>query len=125
MRCIFLCIVIFCGAISEAGAQNKMDFDYPDDIVDSAKKAFVKQFNQGQVIYKITCAKCHTITENKKQFIPDFSLPQLMDYEMRFYEGHSDQLGDNKITDQEMQYVILFLRYKKKSGKLVRPGAVQ
>ncbi|MFM9911165.1 MAG: hypothetical protein ACKVOW_17630, partial [Chitinophagaceae bacterium] len=103
-------------------AQKKDAFDYPDDIADTAKKTFVKQFKQGIALYKITCSKCHNKTVDGKQIIPDFSLPQLMDYEMRIAPEHGEQLTDRFITDDELARIIIFLRYKKKTGVLVRPG---
>jgi cytochrome c553 len=102
----------------------KIEFDYPDDIADTAKKNFEKKFRQGHSIYVMTCASCHNKTVNGKSVIPDFSLPQLMDYEMRMAPEHGEQLTDRFITDEEMQRVIIFLRYKKRSGVLVRPGPV-
>lgn len=95
-------------------AQKKAEFDYPEYLAtdDSTKKAFVKQFSQGRILYNITCAKCH----NLKGVIPDFSLPQLMDYEMKLYPVHMEKLNETKIADEELQKIILFLRFKKKSG---------
>jgi cytochrome c553 len=102
----------------------KIEFDYPDDIKDTAKKSFQKQFKQGHIIYITTCGNCHNKTVNGKSVIPDFSLPQLMDYEMRISPDHGDNLSDRFISDEEMQRVITFLRYKKKTGVNVRPGPV-
>jgi hypothetical protein len=114
MKYIILFTVIFLFAFcSVSTAQKKVEFDYPEDsITDASKIAFVKQFNKGKILYSITCGKCH----NMKNIIPDFSLPQLMDYEMRMYPVHMERLNDTKISDEEMQKVILFLRFKKKSG---------
>jgi hypothetical protein len=122
----FPVIVVFVvtGLSLSVHAQKKGDFDYPDDIADSSKKTFVKDFNQGMVLYKIGCGKCHNKVVDKKELIPDFSLPQLMDYEMRFYPEHGEELPDSRVTDVEMQKIVLFLRYKKKSGLTVRPKAV-
>lgn len=101
----------------KSAAQKKSEFNYPEDsITEAGKKAFVKQFNQGKILYSITCSKCH----NLKNIIPDFSLPQLMDYEMRLYPEHMERLNNIKVTDIEMQKIILFLRYKKKSGKTMK-----
>lgn len=111
-------------AQSKTSKLPKIEFDYPDDIVDTAKKSFEKKFKQGQVIYITTCGSCHNKTVNGKQIIPDFSLPQLLDYEMRMAPEHGDKLTDRFISDQEMERVLIFLRYKKKSGVDVRPGPV-
>lgn len=98
-------------------AQKKIGYTYPDDIADSAKKSFVKQFNQGMILYKISCNKCHIKLINGKEVIPDFSLPQLMDYEIRIFPEHNEKLTDNKVSDEELAKIVLFLRYKEKIVK--------
>ena len=98
-------------------AQKKAAFTYPDDIADSAKKSFVKQFNQGMILYKISCNRCHIKIVGGKEVIPDFSLPQLMDYEIRIFPEHNEKLTDNKVSDEELAKIVLFLRYKEKSVK--------
>ena len=123
MKYRLICIALFAISYLECVAQKKIDFEYPDDaIADSSKKSFVKQFNQGHTLYLMTCARCHNKTEGKKEIIPDFSLPQLMDYEIRLYPQHSEKFGDDtKLTDVELAKVVAFLRYKKKSGINVTP----
>lgn len=93
-------------------------FDYPDNMVaDTAKKRFVKEFNKGKTLYNLNCAKCHNIMVEKKPVIPDFSLPQLMDYEIRIeYQAHEEDLKETNITHDELDLIVLYLRYKKKSG---------
>ncbi|MBC7849691.1 MAG: cytochrome c [Chitinophagaceae bacterium] len=129
--CSFFLVVLLLTVAFSVSAQQpkskklpKIAFDYPDDIVDTAKKTFEKQFNQGHAIYIATCGSCHNKAVNGKDVIPDFSLPQLMDYEMRMSQDHGEQLTDRFISDEEMARVVIFLRYKKRSGVNVRPGAV-
>src|SRR5215813_6190570 len=114
MKYLFLLLVqlaIF--SHKEAMAQKQSEFDYPEDSVTAeSKKAFVKNFGQGKILYNMTCATCHNFKEKNKEIIPDFSPPQLMDYEMRIqYIPHREKLDDKHITDDEMNKVILFLRF--------------
>jgi mono/diheme cytochrome c family protein len=90
---------------------------FPDDVTaDTGKISFMKRFNRGKMIYAETCAKCHDSTRNGKRYYPDFSLPQLMDYEMRFqYPEHGEDLKETNITVAELDDVVDFLRYKKKN----------
>ena len=83
-------IFLFAACANFCSAQKKEAFDYPEYLPtdDSARAAFKKQFYQGQVVYRITCAKCHNKMINGKEVIPDFSLPQLMHYEIRIYPEH-------------------------------------
>ena len=102
---------------SKPARRNKKEpiFDYPDYITtDTGRATFVKQFNKGRIIYKQVCAKCHNVTKDGKAYYPDFSLPQLMDYEMRFqYPEHKDDLKETNITAEELDWVVTFLHFKK------------
>ncbi len=93
-------------------------FEYPDEATtDSAKKRFEQDFKKGKILYEINCAKCHNVKENKKMEIPDFSLPQLMDYEIRFqYPAHENNMKETNITHDELDQIVQYLRYKKRSG---------
>ncbi len=76
-------------------------------------------------MYNISCGNCHNIKTGRKEIIPDFSMPQLMDYEMRMYTEHSDRLTDKHVADEEMNKIILFLRFKKKSGTDIHGKSLQ
>lgn len=92
-------------------------FDYPEYIeTDTGRARFVKEFNKGRIIYKQTCAKCHNVTKDGKLYYPDFSIPQLIDYEMRIqYSAHEDELKETNLSPLEFDWVVLFLQYKKKN----------
>ncbi|MDN3656741.1 hypothetical protein QWZ08_13935 [Ferruginibacter paludis] len=112
---LFVVVLLLVGKASTA--QKKLPYDFPDEAnTDSAKKAFDKQFHNGQAIYKITCAKCHNKLVDGKETIPDFSLPQLMDYEIRIFPEHSEKIPETRITEKELANVVSFLRFRKKSG---------
>src|SRR5687767_8730334 len=121
MKYWFLFLFLLQDSFLFAALKKKEAFIYPDDIADTAKKAFVKQFNQGQVLYNLTSGQCHNKKINGKKIIPDFALPQLMDYEMRMYTQHEDKLDDKHVRDEEMAKIVLFLRYKKRTGVYVTP----
>lgn len=124
MKKILTVLLIFQFAfIFKPAAQKNVEYDMPEDsTAEASKRAFIKQFKQGKILYNISCAQCHTVKEGRKEIIPDFSVPQLIDYEMRFYyPEHQERLTDTKITDEEMTRIILFLKYKKKTGRPVHP----
>ncbi len=126
MKKIAMVLVFPIALIFQLNAQKKAEFDYPEDsTAEASKKAFEKQFNQGKVLYNISCGNCHNIKNGRKEIIPDFSMPQLMDYEMRMYTEHSDRLTDKHVADDEMSKIILFLRFKKKSGTDIRGKSQQ
>jgi hypothetical protein len=94
---------------------SKLIYDFPEDVTtDTGRASFLKDFFKGKIIYKQTCAKCHDSTKNGKLYYPDFSLPQLLDYEMRFqYPQHQEDLRETNITASELDMVVIFLHYKK------------
>ena len=115
---IFISIIAACIILINCTSTNKISYNYPDDIItdDAAKKKFVKQFNEGKILYKINCAKCHSTTVHGKETIPDFSLEQLENYEIRIQNPkHEDDLRETNITLDELDEVILFLTYKKRN----------
>ncbi len=105
--------------VNKTVKQNKKEpiFDYPEYInSDTGRATFVKEFNKGRIIYKQTCAKCHNVTKDGKLYYPDFSIPQLIDYEMRIqYPAHEDELKETNLSPLEFDWVVLFLQYKKKN----------
>ena len=120
MTKILIAIMIFkLSFVVGAAAQKNAEYDMPkDSVAEESKQLFVKQFKQGKILYSINCASCHNVKDGRKEIIPDFSMPQLLDYEMRmYYPEHKERLNDAKITDDEMNRIILFLMYKKKSGR--------
>lgn len=92
-------------------------FDYPDYIdTDTGRATFVKEFNKGRIVYKQVCAKCHNVNKDGKLYYPDFSIPQLIDYEMRIqYSAHQEELKENNLSALEFDWVVIFLQYKKKN----------
>lgn len=113
----FLLFFAICFFVNVSAQKNELT--YPEDSVSVAsRKAFDKTFKQGQVLYMISCGSCHNFKDKNKVIVPDFSMPQLMDYAMRIeYLSHREKLDDKHITDEEMTKIILYLRFKKKSGR--------
>ena len=83
---------------------------------------FREQFDRGAVLYAENCGGCHNMKVGNKLVIPDFSLPQLLDYEMRMqYPSHGDRLTEARVTKEELDDIQVFLKYRKPSGHPVAP----
>ena len=95
-------------------------YDMPEDsatLTAEKKKEFIASCERGIIIYNTVCANCHNKLVDGQKVVPDFSLPQLMDYEIRIqYPSHEDRLKENNLSVQELDDVVNYLRYKKKSG---------
>ena len=116
---IYIIVILFISAFMACKAKQKvvaivpMPFNYPDDIKETEKPLFLTNYTKGQVLYNINCAKCHNKTEGGQNTIPNFSLPQLMDYEIRFqYPSHEDPMKETVISPEELEQIVTFLRYK-------------
>lgn len=95
---------------------------YPNGLSDSARKVFVADFQRGQVLYDLNCGGCHNMQVDGRTVIPDFSLPQLLDYEMRSqYPEHQDRVRESDVSVEELDDIQTFLHYRKRSGVPVAP----
>lgn len=119
---IYIIVLLMIGGVMACKTKQKvaaivpMPFTYPDDVKEEDKPTFLSNYTKGQVLYAINCAKCHNKTEGNQSIIPNFSLPQLMDYEIRIqYPSHQDPMRETVVSPEELEQIISFLRYKKPS----------
>ncbi len=107
------CIIALLAALG-CKVAKPIPYNLPEDITEKDKPNFVSQFNSGQILYKLHCADCHNIRTAGKDSIPTFSLPQLLDYEIRFqYPIHQDRMTEAQISASELDEIVIFLRYRK------------
>lgn len=60
-----------------------------------------------------------------KTIIPDFSAPQLLDYEMRImYPEHGKPLHGSRVSKDELDDIQAFLLHRKPSGHPITPPPV-
>jgi mono/diheme cytochrome c family protein len=94
-------------------SQKKIMWTFPSGLVKADQKGFIKEFKEGHELYKMNCAKCHSKDIDGVSIVPNFSIPQLMDYELRFsYPDHQDPMREVLISKEELDKVLLFLQNK-------------
>lgn len=101
-----------------ASAQRKaaITYEFPYGIADNVKAELLKKSEKGLVLYDINCSGCHNKSAGKKQIIPDFTPAQMAKYEMRFTTPeHQSSIPETKVTQEEMDLVMTFLKYKAKN----------
>jgi len=97
-------------------AQKKIPADFPKEMLPEVKADYQKTYDKGQVLYNISCAKCHTTWDKKKQIVPDFTLDQLKGYELReSNQRHVENIPEEQVTPEELGIIMTFLLYKKKN----------
>ena len=95
----------------------KAEFEYPSFMADYVKADFQRQCIKGEVLYDISCAKCHNVKVKRRMVIPDFTSEQINGYDMRLANPeHQNNLTGTQVTTEELGYIMSFLSYKKKSG---------
>jgi hypothetical protein len=96
---------------------KKSELEFPAVMKEDVKVEFKRQCEKGEVLYALTCAKCHNVEVKRRMVIPDFSLDKLLGYDIRMEnKEHSNSLTGEKVTTEELGYIISFLTYKKKNG---------
>ena len=99
--------------------KHDIPYEFPDAMIASAKIEFAKQCDKGKILYDINCAKCHNTVQRRKELIPDFTIEQLTSYEIRVSTPeHESNIPEMMVTAEELGYIMTFLSYKKKSGKV-------
>jgi hypothetical protein len=96
--------------------QKKIEPDFPEAMLPHVKTEYAKRFEKGQVLYKISCGKCHTTKMGRKEIVPDFLPEQLRGYELRVVNAiHERNMPDSLVTEEELGIIMTFLSYKKKN----------
>lgn len=95
--------------------QKKVTYDLPIGLNENQKKIFLQNFNQGELMYAFSCANCHNKKVNNLVIVPNFTSNQLELYLIRTQNDiHSKKLTMRDITEEDLQKVIYYLKYKKK-----------
>lgn len=115
-------IILFlsgCIFLMQCKAKQEIPYELPEAMIPTAKIEFAKQCDKGKILYDINCAKCHNSVERRRELIPDFTIEQLIGYEIRVSTPeHESNIPETTVTAEELGYIMTFLSYKKKSGKV-------
>lgn len=72
--------------------------------------------DKGLILYQINCGACHTKQVDGKDVIPDFSVQQINDYELRVLNPkHESDIPETTVTPEELSLIMTFLTYKVKN----------
>lgn len=89
----------------------------PEGLSKERKQQLLEQFAEGKKAYLTHCSSCHNKTVNGKEVIPDISFEQADTYRVRFANSqHKAELGDETVTEKELDMIVIFFKYKKESG---------
>lgn len=116
-RCIFLFSILFLFILFACSYEKKLGIDMPQGFSEERKRQLLQQFAEGKKAYLTHCAKCHNKTADGKEVIPDIPFEQADTYKVRFVNNkHKTALGEDAVTEQELDMIVIFFAYKKASG---------
>ena len=92
---------------------QKTAYQLPEEMKEPVKVEYAKLCDKGKILYDLNCAGCHNTRKRGKELIPDFTADQLETYKIR----NSEVMGitEEKVSAEELGYILLFLTYKKKN----------
>ncbi len=118
------CIIAL--AFVQCASQQEMPNSFPTSANADLRGDFTEQFHRGQKLYAVGCGGCHNKKVDGRTVIPDFSAPQLLDYEMRTqYPSHGERLHEAKVSKEELDDIQVYLLHRKPSGHPISPPPVQ
>jgi hypothetical protein len=117
MKNIVLLIIVGALAITVmAQKKGKIPHDFPTNMLPAVKQQFIVEYEKGQVLWTLNCARCHNTTSGKKVIVPDFKPEQLKGYELRVINAtHESEIPETTVTAEELGQIMTFLTYKKKN----------
>jgi hypothetical protein len=105
-------------------SSKKAPLEFPEAMRPEVQADYRKTCERGYVLYKLSCAKCHTSKKWGREIIPDFSDAQLQGYALRMAnKQHENNLPDSLISEVDFGDIMLFLKYKKRSHQPFTPGS--
>lgn len=111
---IFCFIVIF--MLAACTAQKETSYELPEAMLPHVKAEYLERCKKGEILYKISCGKCHMVKKGKREIIPDFKPEQLLGYTLRVSNAqHEANMPDTLVTEEELGIIMTFLNYKKKN----------
>ena len=114
---IFLAHIISLLFLVSCTRNAKVYFDIPTQIPIAAQNEMKQICDKGLALWQLNCAKCHNQKVGAKLYVPDFTQMQLAGYELRTgNKEHETNLSQSQISADELNNIITFLTYKKKSG---------
>jgi len=96
---------------------KKVEFVFMPNMKPDVKAEMLRQAKLGYIHFKVSCAECHTKKTLFGTKIYDFTSEQIYNYELRrSNKVHENTLTTDKVTTEEIGYILSFLSYKKNSG---------
>jgi mono/diheme cytochrome c family protein len=102
---------------------KKSEYELPAEMLPHVQAEYSQQCEKGAALYRMSCGNCHNLKIKGKTVIPDFNEEDLKGYALRISNArHEQNMPDSLVTEEDLGIIMTFLRYKKKSGVLLKKG---
>src|SRR6478735_8059081 len=92
----FVFFLLMAAVVLNCQVQKKPEkavFEFPMAMKEQVKVDFQKQCLKGEVLYDMHCSQCHNVQVKRKMVVPDFTVEQVMGYDMRLAnKSHQSKL---------------------------------
>ena len=113
----YITALLTCTLLLQCAPRPRITYNLPPHLNDENKKTLMTSLDRGKRLFKTYCADCHGIFSSGRDSIPNFTNMQLDNYSARFQRRDPTNHGVmNKMSSQQMNDVLAFLRFKKPSN---------
>jgi len=105
----------------QSTAQEEKKVVIPEDMVVSpdigpaVRDVQIQWFEKGKALYKIHCDDCHGIFTKGKDGVPNFTKTQIDNYKSSALANPEEHAAIKKMSMEQFNYVITYLRLRKLS----------
>ena len=97
-----------------ATTQQTFEYNINPNLTGQPRQDLLDQLDQGRVLYKLNCSKCHGIFTKGKNKIPNFTKIQVELYRARFAARDSiNHAFAQKMTPEDVNATLYFLLLRK------------
>ena len=112
----YITTIIIYLLIVECTTQKKAEYNISPDVGEPNRSLLIERCEKGKILYKINCSECHGIYTKGKDSIPNFTDQQIDNYTALALADPENHAVMKKISSQQLDYILTFLRLRKKES---------
>lgn len=109
-KILFIALCLF---FLYCSTRKKVEYNITPDVSAENRAIFIERFEKGKILYKLHCSGCHGIYTKGKDSVTNFTTQQIDNYTKIALANPQNHAVMKKISTQQFDYVITFLRLRK------------
>jgi mono/diheme cytochrome c family protein len=110
---LFMAFLVCGGFIASRCGVQKSAYVIGEDVPVEVRTLLIERAEKGKILYRAHCTSCHGIFQKGKDGIPDFTKQQIDSYHAAALRGLNGHGVLKKISMEQLDYIITFLRIRK------------